>query len=259
MRSTHRLNLIAGLAITAASVLPAALSPGPPGPTRAAVGASAPVAVNPAPFNQSLQGFGMPPENVVKWLAVVGDAAKVLAILAGGLWSIFLFASLRQWSRGRIELEKVAAEVKKLEFENFRQAVLQLSMKTRQKTIKGDKGRYVLGIVDIENKGNRNTRVSWGKEKPLSVRTVEINGSGVADYGTPMQYAVSAGREDVEYSGWIVRVGAREQIPFCIRIDAPGLYQIVFRARLSVEEKEVSSQLGVTTDDWWVMSYTIVT
>lgn len=229
------------------SVLPAALSPGHSAPTS---------------FNQPVQhspGSVMPPEHIVKWLAVAGDAAKVLAVLAGGFWTIFLFTSLRQWSKGRIELQKITAELKKLEYDNFRQAVLQLSMTTRQATIPGRYGRYVLGTVAIENKGNRNTRVSWGDEKPLAVRTVKLKQSGEAEYGDPMQYTISAGHKDVKYSGWIVRVGAREHIPFCIRLDEPGLYQIVFRGSLSVDEKEVSSQLGVTTDDWWVMTYTVVT
>lgn len=214
----------------------------------------------------------MPPEYIVKWLAVAADAAKILAVLAAGIWSVFLFSALRQWSRGRIELQnlivgrektereirKIDAELKKLEFESFRQAVLHLSMKISQVPVPGDGGRYVLGAVEIENKGNRNTRVSWERQEPLAVRRVTITDSGETVYGPPMPYKVSAGREQLSMGGWIVRVGAREQVPFCIRLDNPGLYQIVFRGNLSVEEKEVSSQLGVQTDDWWIMTYTVV-
>jgi hypothetical protein len=117
----------------------------------------------------------MPSQEIVKWLEVAANAAKVLAVLAAGIWSVFLFVSLRQWSRGRIELQKllverekteqeirkiaaelkqleveslkIGAELKHLEFENFRQAVIHLSMRTKQKKVAGDDGRYVLGTV----------------------------------------------------------------------------------------------------------------
>lgn len=206
-----------------------------------------------------------PPESVVKWFAVAADAAKVLAVLAAGVWSIFLFISLRQWSRGRIDLQKsekeiskIAAELKQLEFRNFRQAVLHLSMKMSQVSVPGDNGRYLLGTVEIENKGNRNTRISWEDHEPLAVRLMTITETGETIYELPMSYKISAGREQQTLRGWIVRVGAREQVPFCIRVDAPGLYQIVFRGKLTVEEQEVSLPFGVKTDDWWIMTYTVV-
>jgi cell division protein FtsB len=221
----------------------------------------------------------MPSPEIISWLEVAAKAATVIAVIAGGVWSVLLSIRLRQWSRGRVELQKLERENKKLEQENknleqesrkleieikkaeresIQQAVLNLSMQTNQETIPGDDARYVLVNVEIENKGNRNTDIKFEEKNPLAVRPVNISSSGETAYGEESLFPVSTGRGNVDQEGWVIRAGSRQQLPFCIRLDKPGLYQISFRAKLDKEETAVSSALGKRTPEWWVMKYVVV-
>lgn len=221
----------------------------------------------------------MPSPEIISWLKVAANAAAVIAVLAGGFWTVLLAVWLRQWSRGRIELQKLERENKKLEQENknleqesrkleidikkaeresIQQAVLNLSMRTSQETISGDDARYVLVNVEIENRGNRNTIVSFEQQKPLAVRPVNISSSGETVYGESSRFPVSTGRGNDVQGGWVIRTGSQQQLPFCIRLDKPGLYQVSFQAHLDTEETQVSSALGKRTPDWWVMKYVLV-
>jgi len=228
----------------------------------------------------------MPSAEIISWLEVAGNAAKVIAILAGGIWSVFLAYWLRQWKRGRFELQKIESEriklewesikleresrkleqeskkleieIKKVELEIIRQAVLHLSIQTSQEKTPVDDARYVLANVEIENKGNRNTVIAFEGNHPLVVRSVRINGSGETVYGEARRFPISMGRNDDVQGGWVIRTGSKQQLPFCVRLDEPGLYQISFHATLDTAEKDISSGLGKQTNDWWVMSYVMV-
>lgn len=235
----------------------------------------------------------MPPPEIISWLEVAGNAAKVIAILVGGFWSVLLAIWLQQWKRGRIELanikwesiklereskkfeqetvklkqetvkleqesKKLEIDIKKVELEIIRQAVLHLSIQTSQEKSAVDNARYILANVEIENKGNRNTVIAFEQKQPLAVRSVQINDSGQTLYGEARRFPVSMGRNDEVQGGWVIRTGSKQQLPFCVRLDEPGLYQISFHATLDAAEKDISSGLGKQTNDWWVMTYVMI-
>ncbi len=228
----------------------------------------------------------MPSPEIISWLEVAGNAAKVIAILAGGIWSVLLACWLQQWKRGRVELQKFELEsikleeeakklereskkleqdinkleidIKKAELEMIRQAVLHLSIQTSQVKTSDDDARYVLANVEIENKGNRNTVISFEQKQPLTVRSVHINGSGETVYGETRRFSVSMGRNDEVQAGWVIRTGSKQHLPFCVRLDEPGLYQLTFQATLDTADRDISSTLGKNTGEWWVMTYILV-
>ncbi len=184
-----------------------------------------------------------------------------LALLVGGGWALYTFSALGQITRSRAELQrleleqrKTEAEIRKLQQEAKVGAVIEISIKLARQSLPNDSSPYVSAVVQIENKGNRNTRLDYGESrKPLMVFAVRFNNDGALEYVEQSAYPVPVGRSPNAASPSIlVRAGGRETIPFFFRVSSPGLYLVVFTAHTSEEEQVIAKELGFSFPGNWV-------
>ena len=176
----------------------------------------------------------------------VQSIAVTLAVIIGGIWTLYTFSALGTKAKAEAEL--------------FQQAVLAIKVEARQEVLAGDQGLYIAAIATVENKGNRNTLVDFRKLKPFRVSPVVFDSDG---RGTPDREATIEMNTDVPYI--TVRRGAVHSFSMFARVPAPGLYVVVFDAPLSEEEIRVheasahdSASAGEVTIVWSGTTYVAV-
>ena len=178
--------------------------------------------------------------------AVQNILTPIALVVAAG-WAIYTFSALGQITRSR-------AEIQKLQREASIGAVVEISITTSHHTRPHDPYAYVSAVVEIENKGSRNTRlVHGGNERPFSVFAVDYQDDGSLKYERQAAYPVLLSTAPSSRSpSTIVRAGGREKIPFYFRVSSPGVYLLIFRAPISEEEKAVGKELGLDFPANWV-------
>jgi hypothetical protein len=201
----------------------------------------------------------MNPESFATFMGGVESIITSLALIFGGLWALYTFRVLNQIVRGRLETQKLQFERDKLEIETRKtqvelqqlelqtktQAVIQITIEASQQSLPNDSSRYVSAVVEIENKGNRNTRLSYEGRDPFLVTPIKISERGEMLHKDSFRYPVRlASNPQGKAPGTIVRAGGREQLPFFFRVEFPGLYMLAFAARLSPEEQKTASEAG---------------
>lgn len=198
-----------------------------------------------------------------------------LAILVAGGWAIYTFRALGQLTRSRAELQKLElehskareeilelelqrrkteVEIHKLEQEAKIGAVVEISIRASQQSLPNDSSYYISAIVEIRNKGGRNTRLEYGESRePFFVYAASFKHDGDLEFKRQAAYSVPVGRSPNEASpSLLVRSGGSEQIPFFFRVSSPGLYLLVFAARSSEAEQAIAQELGFTFAGSWV-------
>lgn len=198
-------------------------------------------------------------ETFVSFMSGVESTITSLALIIGGLWALYTFRVLNQITRGRletqkmqlerdkmeIEIRKTQMELQQLELQAKTQAVIQISIEASQQSLPNDSSLYVSAIVEIENKGNRNTRLSYESRDPFLVTPIKINERGEMRFENSLRYPVRlASNPQGKAPGTIVRAGGREQLPFFFRVETSGLYMLSFAAHLSPEEQKTASEAG---------------
>jgi hypothetical protein len=201
----------------------------------------------------------MNPESFAAFMSGVESIITSLALIIGGLWALYTFRVLNQITRGRletqkmqferdkmeIEIRKTQKELQQLELQAKTQAVIQITIEASQQSLPDDSSLYVSAIVEIENKGNRNTRLSYEGRDPFLVTPIKISERGEMRFENSLGYPVRlASNPQGKAPGTIVRAGGREQLPFFFRVEAPGLYMLSFAVRLSPEEQKTASEAG---------------
>lgn len=172
-----------------------------------------------------------------KWknaLAGIQSLAVTIAVIVGGIWSLYTFDVLGARDRA-------SAELRELQYTLDQQATVQIEMEAEQIYLPGDTERYVLIEVTIQNTGNRNTILNFSK-LPLGVARVRNPGQNpVSIVGPRMRYGVPIvpvigwpGPPDNEPSGrgesgnrGIYR-GETWSQEFLIRVAESGVYLITF-------------------------------
>jgi hypothetical protein len=163
-------------------------------------------------------------------MQAVRDIATILAVIAGGIWSLFTFNALRIRQKARAEVQELERKLKQ-------QAVVDINIDANQLRLPGDRSLYVEIVVSIKNVGNRNTHLV-SKDSPLILTEILWDGN--------------KGNKQVEgeyYTFWggldyVLRVGICHKVPCVVRVENPGLYKIVFAVELSPEELDVAAEAG---------------
>src|SRR5262245_32345243 len=84
-----------------------------------------------------------------------------LALLIGGIWTLYTFRALYLKQKAQAELAKTEAEI-------FRQAVVKIIVDARQEMFGGET-RCIAADVTVENLGNRNTKLDFSSWCPFRV------------------------------------------------------------------------------------------
>ena len=194
-------------------------------------------------------------------MSAIESLAVSLAALGGGVWAWYKFGELREKSRAEAKIRESELTQRKTEMEICVKedeanvgAAIEISIRASRQSLPNDSSRYVSAIVEIENKGRKNTRLEYGESRdPFFVHAVNIKEDGSLVFKDRATHSVPVGRSPEEKSpSVIVRAGGREKIPFFFRVSSPGLYLLVFAARVSGEEQAVGEKLGFKFGGAWV-------
>lgn len=193
-------------------------------------------------------------EEIETLARAVQAVVTALALLVAGAWAIYTFRALGQVARSR-------AEIQKFEREARIGAVVEISIRTSQHTRPDDPDAYVSAVVEIENKGIRNTRLEYGKDRrPFRVFSVERRNDGSLRYELRVACPVPVSTAPaISSPSTVIRAGGREKLPFYFRVSSPGVYLLVFTAPTSEEERAVGEELGLRfPGNWMAMEYLVV-
>jgi len=171
-------------------------------------------------------------------MAGIQDLVVSLAVLAGGIWSLFTFNALATRRRAR-------AEVAEIERRLEQQAVLNITVSAQQtSTIGTTLGRQCLKIdVVMTNIGNRNVEIRLDPFPVWVTECIPFNATVIplATYYLPYDIRNSADRETLG----LVRTGASWHFSAIAWLRYPGLYEVRALAKLSQVEVDVSVRDGV--------------
>ena len=201
---------------------------------------------------------GRPVDMTLEEFATLAQAVQSIltpiALVVAAGWAIYTFSALGQITRSRAEIQRTEAEILDLQREASIGAVVEISITTSQHTRPNDPYAYISAVVEIENKGSRNTRlVHGGNERPFSVFAVDFQDDGSLKYERQAAYHVLLSTAPSGRSpSTIVRAGGREKIPFYFRVSSPGVYLLIFRAPISGKEQAVGKELGLDFPANWV-------
>lgn len=188
-----------------------------------------------------------------KWrntMAGVQSLSLTLAVMVGGIWSLYTFDVLGARDRA-------TAELKELQYTIDQQATVQIELKAEQVQIPGSSERYILTKVAVNNTGNRNAILDFTKS-PLGVARVLSPGENpVAKVGPRIRYDVPIvpvigwpGPPDNESSsaGFVgnraIYRGETWHQEFLAKVSEPGAYIVTFAVDVigSDAAKRVSMQ-----------------
>lgn len=169
----------------------------------------------------------------------VQSLAVSLAVLGGGIWSLFTFRTLST-------RRKALAEVADLEARAKRQGVVNTSLSVTQFAWTPLRDLAVSIDVTLTNVGSRNALVRFADDA-ITVTECVPSGSSIAPLTTryvPYDFLASAesppGANDL-----VIRAGKTWHLPFIARLPRPGLYNILIQLRLSSPEAAIAAESGL--------------
>ena len=194
--------------------------------------------------------------DVKTWAEIVEIGFKCLAIVTAGVWAVLLLFMLRQREQAQANLRKTDAEIRRLDLESRKQAVVRVDINPTVHRDPDGSGYIILATVDLTNRGSRNTQVKWRNEPPaFYVRPARFGTDGRPEYEDAAEFRVLATlNPDHEPPSHVIRAGGMESIPFAFRVSSPGLYLLSFRAAVDEQERSVSMESGATKHVAWTGS-----
>lgn len=158
-----------------------------------------------------------------------------LAIVVGGLWTLFAFDALREADNSLADLELKVRELEE-------RRVLIVTIEPAQLSIPGDPARYISASVRFENVGNH-TKIIYWPTRPFNVSRLWIDEAGSLQSETLVGWRVHAG--SLAESGLRLMPGVVVNREFLARVDKPGLYYLELEVEASSEEQEQAATEGV--------------
>jgi hypothetical protein len=177
--------------------------------------------------------------SIDEWLKIVG-------VVGGAAWAIALLLLLRKRELAR-------AKLRILELKAKQQAVVSIDIKpTVHRDVDG-RGYIIVALVEIANRGSRNTRIEWkGQPAPFRVSLTTFDSEGKPTYAGAQEFRVPlAINPRGEAESHIIRAGGLESIPFALKVASAGLYLLSFRALVDVVEQPVAKELGAQQGTAW--------
>jgi hypothetical protein len=159
-----------------------------------------------------------------------------IAVVAGGLWTAYTFDALNSRDKAKAELREINRKLKE-------QALIEAHISAQQRELPGSNNFNIYIVIELTNKGNRNTKIKLG-ESPLAVTHFkQIPGTDKSP--APKHYPILTFKDtshsklgSLDYT--VLRAGRTVRWVAWISADQPGLYLVSFQAELSPEEQEVS-------------------
>lgn len=173
----------------------------------------------------------------------VQNTVLSVAIILGGIWTFATFKSLQQTAKARAEINIMEKQLKE-------QAAFDLDLDATQEYLPEDPSRYVSIIVRMKNTGNRNARIDF-PNTDLSISRIHFDEGGQLIKETTLKLPVPL---EGSNTGVVVRANTAETIPFFGPLPGPGLYLLTFRSSVSPQEKQVTTETGVS--DSAIISWT---
>ena len=155
----------------------------------------------------------------------VGSIVVTSAVFAGGAWALYRFLFNLQ---AALEIRINATEIGPGSAEDR---------------------CLVEAVVEIENKGTRNTRLPWEEQvRPLSVYPVSLTKGEVEHSSAEQTHGVRQSRyPNTSATATIIRAGTTERIPFLIEVRRGHVYLLAFVAYLSRRDRRRSERAGTPT------------
>jgi hypothetical protein len=162
----------------------------------------------------------------------IQSIALTLAILIGGLWTLYIFNAQLQVENARAQLQKTNREIEP-------KTALQLDMSIAQLEVPADTGRYLSVMVKVQNNGSRDTVLKID-QAPLKVsRMLPLSESGKWAYEPPIvayKLTITNAQTIAVVSSQTNFVHETDEIPFIVKVDRPGLYLVNFAIPSNVQE-----------------------
>lgn len=173
------------------------------------------------------------PEQISHIASAIQSILLSIAILAGGLWTLFTFSVLNLRKKAKAELEALQHRL------SFK-PLINISVNARSEPNPIDSNFLILATVTIENVGTRDTSIYYpDNRRPFNAVRVDLSNRGDIKFGDRCETGVPFGDTSNDFSqGAIVRAGAKVELPFVTLASSPGVYLASFFAEPTVEDQE---------------------
>jgi hypothetical protein len=178
------------------------------------------------------------------------------AVVIGGGWALYTFASLRQVEIAKTEVEQMRRNL-------LQRGKLDITMQHSEIGRTADATSLLLVNITIHNDGNRSEVIDWRKSG-MKVTPVKLGKNGNLAYGIT---------EDIKYVHPIagqalistsILPGQTQTLPFLLAIESSGLYFLAFQAEVSPSERDANAAehktIGVTPERlvWETSTYVFI-
>lgn len=157
----------------------------------------------------------------------------IITFAIGGIWTIYTFDVLSARDRAKVELKEIEKNL-------HQQAVVNVDLSIKQVDLSIDNKRYINITANIENTGNRSTRLELG-DRVIAVIKINYDSDGELVVENIIHSPVLAFADETQANFWslpytIIDSGETRKFPFFIQVGSPGIYLIGFQAIYSGEE-----------------------
>lgn len=166
-------------------------------------------------------------ERFSKIVGGIQSLVVCVAIVTGGIWTLYTFSSLNLLQKARADLDKTRAELRDtLE----KQPVVEVTTTCRQ--VRGNRGSYYIAVdVKLVNRGGRSTLIQWARAVPLALRRINTD-DDEKDQEPPI-FAKPLSIGSTPASQYAILSGGSVRLPFLVRVHRPGVYYVEFQAEVT--------------------------
>jgi hypothetical protein len=153
-------------------------------------------------------------------LAGIHDLILSIAIVAGGIWTLVTFRSLKAKNKAEAELSEILVHIEKQKRELVEEGILEIDVFAKQEAIEFI-GLYCISIVlKCSNKGNRITELNLTSPSLISISEVIFDSNG----NSSLQFYMEQGGYNTDV--FSIRAGAFTKFPYFVNVKKKGLFKI---------------------------------
>lgn len=180
---------------------------------------------------------------------IVRSFAISIAVIIGGIWTLFTFNVLNRRKKAEAELRELEH---KLSFE------ARLNITIDYEYFRNDSDIILFVTVVIENVGTRDTSIYFNSDrKPLAVKKINFKNQSNNQGGFMVEIGIPYDKTLTTLSrGSIVRPNEKLQLPFATLLGESGVYLAIFTALPKVEIFDQAKNLNLSTDELNALNWT---
>lgn len=152
-----------------------------------------------------------------------------IAVVIGGIWTLYTFASLNQIEKASADLEQSRRDLRE-------RGILDIKLEPKQISNVKDRFRYITIDVTLHNTGNRTEIINWDKSG-IAATQVNVNAAGQVVFGMTSKAKYVIPGQDIPSSS--ILPGQIRKMPFLITVKNPGIFYLVFHAAVSPLEEKI--------------------